>query len=155
MAEKVNKIKDAKRKKLSDQLLARVKVKVTKVELDDRMSLCGEPLQKDKDTGEHFFIIPGHQADYVNVIFPSYEVSDEFETGSDKDITPKDSEPVPHALPAAIQVQKSKTLVAEAASKKAKEELADSVKENTDLKTEMTKLQEQVAELMKTAGTKK
>lgn len=70
------------KKTVQEKMIERFKVKVIKDENDDRNSLCGEPLQKD-EFGTHYFIIPGHQADYINRIFPNYQVSEPFIPGVD------------------------------------------------------------------------
>lgn len=64
-------------KSISEAILAKVKVRVTKTVRDDRKTLCGEPVQFDQD-GNQFFVVPGHQADYVKNLFPRYAISDEF-----------------------------------------------------------------------------
>ena len=61
---------------ISEKILSDVKVRVFKVTEDDRTSLCGEPVKKDK--GKSYFEIPAHQADYVKSLFAHYEVSEEF-----------------------------------------------------------------------------
>lgn len=63
--------------KIADKILNKVKVRVYKVTHDDRVSLCGEPVQTDKE-GRQYFDIPAHQADYIKAVFPQYEVGDEF-----------------------------------------------------------------------------
>ena len=68
-------------KTAQDKMMERFKVKVIKTDPDDRISLCGEKLQV--EDGKHFFIIPGHQADYINRMFPSYQVTEPFIPGVD------------------------------------------------------------------------
>jgi hypothetical protein len=41
---------------------------------DGRVSLCGEPFQRD-ESGREFAEIPAHQRDYLMKQFPSYEFS--------------------------------------------------------------------------------
>lgn len=51
----------------------RMRVKVVKPadQLDDRLSLCGEPVQTDED-GNQYFVIPAHQAEYQMKLHPHY-----------------------------------------------------------------------------------
>ena len=70
-------------KTTKEKMMDRFKVKVFKAEPDDRLSLCGEEIQIDKETGKHFFVIPGHQADYINRCFPSYQVTEPYIPGVD------------------------------------------------------------------------
>jgi hypothetical protein len=70
------------KKTVQDKMIERFKVKVIKTSPDDRSSLCGEPMQKDAD-GTQYFLIPGHQADYINRMFPNYQVSEPFIPGVD------------------------------------------------------------------------
>lgn len=69
-------------KTVQDKMMERFKVKVIANDVNGRNSLCGEPIQKGED-GTLFFIIPGHQADYVNKCFPNYKVSEPFIPGVD------------------------------------------------------------------------
>lgn len=69
-------------KTAQEKMMDRFKVKVFKTSPDDRLSLCGEKLKVD-ETGQHYFIIPGHQADYINRCFPSYKVSEPYIPGVD------------------------------------------------------------------------
>lgn len=70
-------------KTAQDKMMERFRVKVVKAAPDDRLSLCGEKLKV--ADGEHFFIIPGHQSDYINKTFPHYRVSEPFIPGVDID----------------------------------------------------------------------
>lgn len=70
-------------KTAQEKMMDRFKVKVFKAIPDDRLSLCGEKLQIDKATGKHFFVIPGHQADYINKCFPGYQVTEPYIPGVD------------------------------------------------------------------------
>lgn len=72
-------------KTAQEKMMDRFKVKVFKTAPDDRLSLCGEKMQIDKATGRHCFIIPGHQADYINRCFPSYQVTEPYIPGVDLD----------------------------------------------------------------------
>ena len=65
---------------ISDSIAARIKVKVYKPlkNPDDRLSLCGEPVQTDEE-GRQFFIIPSHQAKYQKELHAHYEFGEEFE----------------------------------------------------------------------------
>jgi hypothetical protein len=60
----------------------KMKVKVTKPldRLDDRASLCGEPVQHD-DEGNQYFVIPAHAADYQSQLHPHYIFSEPFIEG--------------------------------------------------------------------------
>lgn len=63
---------------LQDQINAisnRTKVRVFKPEgnPDDRVSLCGNPVQRDSE-GRQFFEIPAHQAEYQVSLHPHYTV---------------------------------------------------------------------------------
>lgn len=69
-------------KNIQDKMMERFKVKVVKTVPDDRNALCGEKVQIDTDETQ-YFIIPGHQADYINRAFPHYKVSDPFIPGVD------------------------------------------------------------------------
>lgn len=62
-----------------NNLANKMKVKVYKPEdrLDDRPTLCGEPVQFDDD-GRQFFTIPAHQADYQSKLHPHYEFGEAF-----------------------------------------------------------------------------
>ena len=75
---------------LSDKISARIKVTAYKPEEnpDDRISLCGEPFQRDKD-GRQFAIIPGHCADYQKQMLPRYEFSEEYEVREGEEAAPK------------------------------------------------------------------
>lgn len=44
---------------------------------DDRVSLAGEPVQRDED-GRQFFAIPAHQAEYQTKLHPHYEAGEVF-----------------------------------------------------------------------------
>lgn len=71
-----------------DKLTSRAKVIVYKPEVgyDDRNTLCGEPMQSDMDEDgnpRQFFVIPAHQADYINKAFMSYIVTEPFIPGVD------------------------------------------------------------------------
>ena len=73
-----------------DKLAARARVRVYKPGpgSDDRASLCGEPMQKDLDQDgkeRHFFVIPAHQADYINSAFRKYTVSEPYLPGVDNE----------------------------------------------------------------------
>ena len=70
---------------ITDKIQARIKVAAYKPENnpDNRMTLCGEPLQRD-EYGREFFIIPGHCAEHHKKLFPSYEFSEEFEVKDDE-----------------------------------------------------------------------
>lgn len=54
-----------------------LKVKVTKNFPDGRVILCGEPVQVD-ESGNEFFVIPQHQAEYIKTSCPGWTVSEEF-----------------------------------------------------------------------------
>lgn len=63
---------------LQDQINAianKTKVRICKPadNPDDRVSLCGAPVQKDEE-GRHFFEIPAHQAEYQIKLHPHYEI---------------------------------------------------------------------------------
>lgn len=67
---------------LSDEIAARIKVRVDVPASETRINLCGEKMQEDNKG--RFFVIPGHMAGYVNEIFPSYVVGEEFEVEKPK-----------------------------------------------------------------------
>jgi hypothetical protein len=86
-------------KTAQEKMIDRFRVKVIKTTPDDRLSLCGEKLKVDPETGKHYFIIPGHQADYINRCFPSYQVSEPFIPGVDLESALAIQEkPVPETL---------------------------------------------------------
>jgi hypothetical protein len=60
-----------------DEISARTKVKIYKPEgnPDDRVSLCGSPVERDEN-GRQFFMIPAHQAAYQAELHPHYEVGE-------------------------------------------------------------------------------
>lgn len=62
---------------LSEDISARVKVKVSKPEPDALRSLYGEPVIVDENDQE-YFIVPAHKAQYTREVFPKYIVSEEF-----------------------------------------------------------------------------
>ena len=72
-----------------DKLVDRFKVKVYRLDDDSRTKLCGEPLTRmgskehDGDEGGDYFIIPAHQADYINSMFPKYQISEPYIPGVD------------------------------------------------------------------------
>ena len=87
-------------KTAQEKMMDRFKVKVFKTAPDDRLSLCGEKLQIDPATGKHYFVIPGHQADYINRCFPSYQVSEPYIPGVDLESALKLQEkPLPDLAP--------------------------------------------------------
>lgn len=85
-------------KTAQDKMMERFKVKVIKTVEDDRNSLCGEPFKRDA-AGRHVAVIPGHQADYINKCFPTYQVSEPYIPGVDLESALKIQEkPVPVQL---------------------------------------------------------
>ena len=72
-----------------DKLVDRFKVKVYREEDDGRTKLCGEEYirpednRHDGDSMGGYFIIPAHQADYINTMFAKYKVSEPFIPGVD------------------------------------------------------------------------
>lgn len=65
---------------IEEKVQARIKCKAykNKDNPDDRMSLCGEPVQTDKK-GRQFFVIPGHQREYLKKLLPSYEFGESYD----------------------------------------------------------------------------
>jgi len=88
---------------LQDQINAlgnKMKVKVTKdpARMDDRCSLCGEPVQQD-DEGNQFFIIPAHTADYQSKLHPHYNFGEPFIEGLKEEKTQETVKTVAVLLP--------------------------------------------------------
>ena len=65
---------------IEDRISAKLKCRAFKnrENPDARESLCGEPLQRDKD-GREFFEVPGHQREYLKKLLPSYEITEIYE----------------------------------------------------------------------------
>jgi hypothetical protein len=61
------------------QIANKTKVRVYKPtdNPDDRVSLAGAPVQRDKQ-GKQFFDIPAHQAEYQSKLHPHYTFGDAF-----------------------------------------------------------------------------
>jgi hypothetical protein len=70
-------LKKERQTTLSEDISARVKVKVLKPEPDALRHLYGEHVQTDEHDQE-YFVVPAHQAKYTREVFPRYTVSDEF-----------------------------------------------------------------------------
>jgi len=70
--------------KFVNDIVNRGRVKVTKPanNSDDRISLCGSPIQR--EDGEEFFIIPAHQAEYQSKLHPHYKFGEPFMEGEEK-----------------------------------------------------------------------
>lgn len=70
---------------IEDKVNQRIKCRAYKNEEnpDGRESLCGEPLQRDKD-GREFFEVPGHQRDYLVKLLPSYEITESYDITDEK-----------------------------------------------------------------------
>ena len=63
---------------LTEKLVDKIKVKVTKLLPDGRKKLCGEDVQSD-GKGKEYFIVPGHQAAYLKTMFHGqYVIGEEF-----------------------------------------------------------------------------
>lgn len=62
---------------LAEEMAAKVKVKCTKPEPDDRVSLLGVVFEEDAD-GKWSCLLPADAKNYFKLLFPHYEFSDEF-----------------------------------------------------------------------------
>lgn len=62
---------------LAEQLASKIKVKVTKPEPDDRISLAGEVFSLDGE-GKWSCLIPASGKSYFKQLFPHYEFGEEF-----------------------------------------------------------------------------
>jgi hypothetical protein len=71
---------------IEDKVNQRIKCRAYKNEEnpDGRESLCGEPVQIDKRNGREFFLIPGHQREYLSKLMPSYEFTESFDISDEK-----------------------------------------------------------------------